>query len=243
MRGFAHGICCLLGHFVYMNNRQVDFVTGGRLFFAGGGNGVYLIGNAQNSFKYLIEGLTRLTGVPCCLIDLFKSVIHGCHAFGSAFLYGTYGIAHIVGGGHGFFGQFANFVGNHGKASPGITGTRSLNGGIKRQQICLVGNIGDNAHDLTDGLGVNIKLQHILLESQRHCLHLTNTDQRFLHYGGPALGFFSGFSRGNRCLTSVAGHLLHGCVHLVHGCCRFCQSLCGLRRALVRLLYLGRKFG
>ena len=93
-----------------------------------------------------------------------QGLVHGFHALGGAGLDGADGVAHIVGGGHGLFGQLAHLVRHHGKAASGLAGAGGLNGGVEGQQVGLVGNVRNDVHDSGDGLGVLVELVHILLE-------------------------------------------------------------------------------
>ena len=54
----------------------------------------------------------------------------------------------VFGRGAGVFRQLANFVSNHGESAAGFAGTRSFDGGVKRQQVGLLGNVIDDVDDL-----------------------------------------------------------------------------------------------
>lgn len=62
------------------------------------------------------------------------------------------GLAHFLGCGHGFFCQFAHFVGHYCKSTPGSARTGCLYGGVKGQQIGLIRNIGNNIKYLSNTL-------------------------------------------------------------------------------------------
>ena len=58
-------------------------------------------------------------------------------------------------GGGGALGQLAHLVGHHGKAPAGFAGAGGLDGGVQRQEIGLVGDVGNGARhvaNLADGL-------------------------------------------------------------------------------------------
>ena len=114
----------------------------------------------------LLQGLAGLAGKAGGGLHFFEGIVHADHAFVGAFLDGLDSAAHILGGGHGFFGQFAHFVGHHGKAAPGLARTGGLNGGIEGQQVGLVRNVRDDAHNPADGLGVGVQAGHVLFEFQ-----------------------------------------------------------------------------
>ena len=48
------------------------------------------------------------------------------------------GRAHFAGGLHGFFCQFAHFVGHYGKTASGLASAGRFNGGVQGQQVGLV---------------------------------------------------------------------------------------------------------
>ena len=45
------------------------------------------------------------------------------------------------------FGQLPHLIGDNGKSTPLLSGTRSLDGRIQGEQIGLVGNFLDHLHD------------------------------------------------------------------------------------------------
>ena len=49
-------------------------------------------------------------------------------------------------------GQVLDFRGNHGKALAGIAGARRLDGRVERQQVGLIGDLGNQIDDLADPL-------------------------------------------------------------------------------------------
>ena len=133
-----HGLFCAV---VDLNNGPVDLITGGRLLFAGRGNGANLISRGKGIVDNFAQGLARFVGKFRSGFYLFKSVFYAANALGRALLTRRNGIAHIVGRGHGFFGQFAHFVGHHGKTATSLASACRFNGGIKGQQVGLVGNV------------------------------------------------------------------------------------------------------
>ena len=50
----------------------------------------------------------------------------------------------------GLSGQRLHLAGHHGKAAAGFAGARRLDGGIERQQIGLLGDVGDQADHVAD---------------------------------------------------------------------------------------------
>jgi len=137
--------------------------------------------------------------------------------FACAFLHGADVRAHLVGGVHGLFGQLAHLVGHNGKAAPGIARARGLNGGVKRQQVGLVGDVADDVHDLADALGLGPQFGHVGFEGHGLALHaadgLHHLVDELRAQLGLVLGLVGQIGRGAR----ASGHLHDGGVHLFHG--------------------------
>ena len=89
----------------------VDFFACGRLLFTGRGNGAHLIGGKLDAVDDMRQRLARLRGKIRGDLNLAQGNFHNIHAFGRACLYGRYGVAHIVGGGHETFGSSGNLGG------------------------------------------------------------------------------------------------------------------------------------
>jgi len=57
-------------------------------------------------------------------------------------------VRNFAGGLRRTFSQFPHLVGDDGKSCSGFTGAGRLNGGVQREQVCLVGNFSNRRHDL-----------------------------------------------------------------------------------------------
>ena len=77
---------------------------------------------------------------------------------------GSDGRTHVPGGGHGLFGQLADLVSHHREPSAGLPGPGRLDGGIQREQVGLIGDVGDDAEHFADGLAVAPQRGHVALE-------------------------------------------------------------------------------
>ena len=75
-------------------------------------------------------------------------------------LHRVYGAAHFLGGAHGLFRELANLVGNNGESPSGFPGASGLDGRVQRQQIGLIGYVGDDVQDAADGPGLFAQLAH-----------------------------------------------------------------------------------
>ena len=100
-------------------------------------------------------------------------------------------------------GQLADLVGHHGEPAAVLPCPRRLDGGVQRQQVGLVGDLGDHPHDPGDLLRA---LRDVL--DGLHCL---------LHRAGPLLGLLHGAFRAGGHLLQGPRHLRDRLHHLFHG--------------------------
>ena len=80
---------------------------------------------------------------------------------------------------------------------PGLARAGGLNGGVEGQEVGLVRDVRDHAHDPGDVLGVLVELGHVVLELQGHLVDLVNAAHGLFHHLGPGFGFFPGFGGGH----------------------------------------------
>jgi hypothetical protein len=101
---------------------------------------------ANHVFELLRRALDHLAGVLHVRIDylvLAARVRHQAkHAVDVA--------DDLLGGLVNPLGQLAHLVRDHGEAATGFTRPRSLDGGVERQQVGLVGDLSDQHRDLLD---------------------------------------------------------------------------------------------
>ena len=81
-----HGVGGLVGAVVDINNGSVDFFAGGRLLFAGRGNGAHLISRGKGIVDNFAQGFARLVGKFRCGFYLFKGVFNTANTLGRALL-------------------------------------------------------------------------------------------------------------------------------------------------------------
>ena len=101
--------------------------------------------------------------------------------FFGTLLYAGYGLSYFLRGCHGFFCKFAYFVGNYGKATASVTCAGGFNGGVQSQQVCLVGYVGNNTHDLANILRLFSQSVHIVLDGGRLGVYRFNALDGFIH--------------------------------------------------------------
>ena len=175
-------------------------------------------------------------------VDHVHHLIHVAHIFAGSVLDIAYGVTHFLGGGHGFFCQLAHFVGHHGKSAPGLASTGRFNGGVKGQQIGLVGNIRNNTQYLACALGLFAKRGHLGFQFHSAGLNAADIGNHPCHHLCAALGLALGVMGRIRSLTGIAGHFKHCGVHLLHGGGCFAHAGRLTFRTTAGLLHLGGQF-
>ena len=114
--------------------------------------------------------------------------------------------------------QRPDFVGDHGKATAGFTGARSLDGSVERKQVGLACDRADDIQYPADLVGAGGQLFDFLRGGRDIANELPNGLQRIvdplLTLAGGLVCTFGGIGG----VDGIAGHFLHRCGHLVHGC-------------------------
>jgi hypothetical protein len=80
---------------------------------------------------------------------------------GGLALDGGHQLRNVAGRVRGAVGQFANLVGDHGKAAAGLAGASSFDRGVERQQVGLVGDFLDQVHDAADLLSAALQAKDL----------------------------------------------------------------------------------
>ena len=114
-------------------------------------------------------------------------------------------------------GQLADLIGNHGKSASCLTGARSFDRGVKRQQVGLLGNIVNHVDDLRNFEGpVTQRLDALgrRLHGRAYALHAF---QRVAHGAVALLGGVECAACSLSAGFSVVGNLLHRNRKLFHG--------------------------
>src|SRR6185369_8044917 len=103
--------------------------------------------------KDLFQSTPGAGGLVTSLADLDNPLFHGDNRSLGFTLDGLDHLADLTGRTGGPFGQGTHLIGDNRKTAPLLTGTGSLNSGIQRQKVGLVGNIFNRADDLTNLVG------------------------------------------------------------------------------------------
>jgi len=98
--------------------------------FGGRGDGAHLIPGRLHHGHDFGQGRARTFGQLGGFFHGGSGLIHHGDGAGRALLDADDGAAHFLGGAHGFFGQFPDFVGHDGKAASGLAGPGRLDGGV-----------------------------------------------------------------------------------------------------------------
>ena len=151
-------------------------------------------------------------------------ILYAVDIFARSLLDAAYGFAHFAGCCHGFFCKLAHFVCHNGKATARVASPCRLYGGIKGKQVCLVSNVGNDIHDLTDGFCLFAECSHILLDCQRFCVNGLDTLDRTGNNLHAFKGLLLGVARHFSCKLGVFGNLQHCGVHFFHSRCCFVDT-------------------
>jgi hypothetical protein len=206
----GHG---LPGQPVDLVDGAVDLLAAGGLFLGGGGDGAHLIAGALGQGQNIFQGLAGVRGAG-------GRFLHGQGGFGhlrrgglGALLDGADDGADLLGGAHGLLGQFAHFVGDHGKAPARVARPGRLDGRVQRQQIGLVRNVVDDVHHLADAVGPGAEVRNARGQGFDDSVHAADLLHKAMH----ALRALARFAAGVRGLLGgaggVGGDLQHGGVH------------------------------
>ena len=106
-----------------------DFRRGGALLGDGGGDGAADIADFADDMFDRGDRLDRAHG----------GALHAGDLRGD-----------FLGGAAGLPGQRLHLAGHHGEAAPGLARARRLDGGVERQQIGLLGDVGDELDHVAD---------------------------------------------------------------------------------------------
>src|SRR5690606_1492654 len=181
-------------------------------------------GDVLNQFRegrgYRLDLAQRRTGVVGQLGTLHHlggGLLHGRHRFVGIGLNGLYQRCHLLGGAGGALREALYFVGNHREAAARVAGHGRLDGGVQSEDVGLVGNVGNQRHDVADLLGALAEALDPfggvldLLADGIHAPHVALYHVGAVggdgHRAGCHLGGFGGVGR----------HLVDGDRHLVDG--------------------------
>ena len=145
------------------------------------------------------------------------TLLHGADGVAGFLLDALDHHGNLVRGLTGARSQVAHLIGHHGKATPLLTGTRRFDRSIKRQQVGLFGDRGDDANDAADFLGAlaqsvdhrrgAVQCTGDLLQGRGRFVHRRATDPGLL-------GVFLGQALG---VAHVVGDVQGGGAELFHG--------------------------
>ena len=106
-------------------------------------------------FRHLadvVQGSAGRVGQVCALDHALRGFFHRAGGILGVGLDGAHQRADLLGGGSRAFGQALHFLGDDGKAAPRLAGRGGLDGGVQRQHVGLLGDVGNELGDFADFL-------------------------------------------------------------------------------------------
>ena len=116
---------------------------------------------ARRQRLHLLDDLRQLAADLLDLLhaaaDLLGEFVHAHHARGDRRLHLLDHLLDVVGGDRGLVGEAADLGGDDREAAAVLAGLFGFDGGIERQQVGLVGHLGDRGDDLVDVAGLFVE--------------------------------------------------------------------------------------
>ncbi|MCY1432525.1 hypothetical protein D9M71_485260 [compost metagenome] len=134
------------------------------------------------------------------VVDILHATFHEGHGLAGFALQAFDHFPDVLGGVGRALCQRTYFIGDHGKTAAMFTGASGLDGRVEREQVGLVGDVGDKAGE---GADLDHALVQLLHAGRRTCHHIANRLGTRLH-----------------CFELLAGtqyYLVHGFFHLFGG--------------------------
>ncbi|MNP29574.1 hypothetical protein D3C76_1226060 [compost metagenome] len=123
----------------------------------------------------------------------------------------------LLGGLPGTPRQGAHFIGHHGKAAPLLAGAGSLDGGIQRQQVGLLGHALDHFQHITNGVDFGTEAVDAGTGSFCRRRQLLDALHALAHHLLAGVDLLVRRLGRLRRLLGIARHIVHGGSHLLHG--------------------------
>ena len=164
----------------------------------------------------LFQRLAGFLGQPRAADHLGSAFFHGDHCFVGISLNGLDQGLNALGGVAGPLRQPLHLVGDHGEPATGVARRRSLDGGVQRQNIGLVGDVVDQRHDIADflrGLAQSLDAFGGVLDMLTDGIHAVDgAPHPVTALVGDADRFLGHFGGGG----GLGRNLVHGLGHLGH---------------------------
>ena len=117
----------------------------------------------------------------------------------------------------------------------GFPCARGFDSGIEGQQVGLIRYVGDDDHNIVDGLRVGVELFHIFFQGCADLIYILDAVHHFFYDMGAGFGLFLGFRRRLGGRRGVGGNFADGSVHLTDGGRGIAQAGGGFLGGLIRL--------
>ena len=117
---------------------------------------------------------------------------------------------------------------------PGFPCARGFDSGIEGQQVGLIRYVGDDDHNIVNGLRVGVELFHIFFQGCADLIYILDAVHHFFYDMGAGFGLFLGFRRRLGGRRGVGGNFADGSVHLTDGGRGIAQAGGGFLGGLIR---------
>src|SRR3990167_8344334 len=208
--GFQGGAVDAVDVLVHLFGHRALFFRGAgdlRVHFVDGGD--FAADLVQRSF-----GLTSLLDG---LLGQLTAVAHPLGGFAGTFLQLADHASNFPSGVLGTGCQRTYFVGHHGKATTVLAGSCGLNGGVKGEQVGLLGNGGNHLDDFLNALAVRGHLLHTFGGAFQGARQVLNGGGGGADYLIAGRHFVVRVTGGGGRTGGIVGHFIDGGGHLVDG--------------------------
>ncbi len=129
----------------------------GGLLFGGGCDRLVHAVDLDNPLRHADQALTGLVGHLDAFFAGNLAGVHGGHRLTRAHLQRGDHLVDLFGRLLGTVREVTHLIGNHGKPTPGFTGTGSFDCGVEREQVGLLGDAFDHIENVADVVGARIQ--------------------------------------------------------------------------------------
>ena len=155
---------------------------------------IKLLNRSRNRLEYFIRGLHRgqtvadvFTAAPARLNGALHIGLHGLHR-----------LRDLLGELARLFGELTDFLGDNCESAPVLTCTRRFDGGIEREQVCLLRNARDDVNAVADLLRALSECGNRGVDCLRSGLDLLHVAHDFVNGVTPFADALDGIVRDRR---------------------------------------------
>ena len=237
-------------HFLDILNRGLAGICTVCSFLGSTGNLLGTIGNLFHQFHDSGELPSGFFHAVFGGGQIFRTFVHAVDGLLGFILNLADKAGNLAGGFFGLGSQFADFVCDNGKATPGISGTGCFDSGVECEQVGLLGNTGDGIGYAPDFIGTLAQTVDYLCrfthDFGKACHILNGTGNHLI----TILGFFSSLLSFHGCPAGVMCHAanafkqgIHGLGSIINSTKLLVGSTCHIGDGLGYLLACRRRLG